>query len=624
MNASQIHVDNSLQRLRYFFGQLLTQRDLSAEQAFHLLLQRLTQREAFGTGTVAGLRVVAELDSTQTPLSVYVLPGLAMDPDGRELLLESPACVVVADVPLTATPFPFSPTPVDEASLAAVVASTFGSPFTVGDLDAVVTGLFERGLMTEEEKDEYFGSGTITVIRVLLELIEPSTPVPTPPTTLPEWLVEQLVGTTYVGIRYVEHGADPAPAVLDASCCGGAQCFASRDQEGVSLATSATPFPEIPDPFAEFQSCLDGDPEQICECLLDAWRGLPASTECPPVATPIVALAKVYWAKHERAPESQILSIDNCELRPLAPGGPMIRALAGNDLTSLPPVDVTKAPAEVGVATTAARADHKHDVLTAAPVSIGSANLEGTAISLARSDHVHDGRMTAISDTIAAPANNYSPPDFATADVVRVVLTGDQTISGMAAPGSGARTRKIISNVDDVDELTLSHEDTNSSEANRLSLPRALPIVLGPGEAVELWYDPTLGTGTPGRWTVVGQSGQLYDAVSAWFREEVDNMSVGPAGASIDFKNGQKQTVALIGNAPLTLVFPGVGNYILRVVQGPSGGPFTPVLSVSGGSVLAPGGTLIYTAASDAIDVLSLYFNGQDVYAVMAANFQVV
>lgn len=59
-------------------------------------------------------------------------------------------------------------------------------------------------------------------------------------------------------------------------------------------------------------------------------------------------------------------------------------------LTSTAPVNVTKAAAAVGVGTTAARHDHKHDVTTAAPSTIGTANSEGSATSLARSDHVHN------------------------------------------------------------------------------------------------------------------------------------------------------------------------------------------------------------------------------------------
>jgi hypothetical protein len=58
-------------------------------------------------------------------------------------------------------------------------------------------------------------------------------------------------------------------------------------------------------------------------------------------------------------------------------------------LTAAAPADVTKAPAVVGVSGQAARADHKHDISTAAPLAVGSSNSQGVASSLARSDHIH-------------------------------------------------------------------------------------------------------------------------------------------------------------------------------------------------------------------------------------------
>lgn len=73
--------------------------------------------------------------------------------------------------------------------------------------------------------------------------------------------------------------------------------------------------------------------------------------------------------------------------------------------TSSAPADVTKAAAAVGVSTTLARSDHKHNISTAAPSSIGTANAEGSATSLARSDHVHNhGAQTDGSHHAAAIA----------------------------------------------------------------------------------------------------------------------------------------------------------------------------------------------------------------------------
>jgi len=53
------------------------------------------------------------------------------------------------------------------------------------------------------------------------------------------------------------------------------------------------------------------------------------------------------------------------------------------------PADVTKAAASAGASADFSRADHKHDISTAAATSIGNANAEGSATSLARSDHNH-------------------------------------------------------------------------------------------------------------------------------------------------------------------------------------------------------------------------------------------
>jgi hypothetical protein len=53
------------------------------------------------------------------------------------------------------------------------------------------------------------------------------------------------------------------------------------------------------------------------------------------------------------------------------------------------PANVTKAAATIGTSGEPARADHKHDVTTATAVAIATANSEGSATSLSRSDHVH-------------------------------------------------------------------------------------------------------------------------------------------------------------------------------------------------------------------------------------------
>jgi hypothetical protein len=61
----------------------------------------------------------------------------------------------------------------------------------------------------------------------------------------------------------------------------------------------------------------------------------------------------------------------------------------GSNLTAMAPTNVDANIAVVGVIDEAARADHKHDILTAVAVSVGAINAEGVSVSLSRADHAH-------------------------------------------------------------------------------------------------------------------------------------------------------------------------------------------------------------------------------------------
>lgn len=88
----------------------------------------------------------------------------------------------------------------------------------------------------------------------------------------------------------------------------------------------------------------------------------------------------------------------------------------GLQLASDAPANVTKAAAAVGVGTTAARADHKHDITTAAASGLTSASTsaEGSATSLARSDHAH--AITSLHGGSAATVAEKSAGALAAAD----------------------------------------------------------------------------------------------------------------------------------------------------------------------------------------------------------------
>jgi hypothetical protein len=78
-------------------------------------------------------------------------------------------------------------------------------------------------------------------------------------------------------------------------------------------------------------------------------------------------------------------------------------------LTSTAPVNVDNAAAAVGVGTTAARHDHRHNVSIGTPVAliVGGTNAQGSATSLVRSDHTHamPGLVTTAVDGFASAAD---------------------------------------------------------------------------------------------------------------------------------------------------------------------------------------------------------------------------
>jgi hypothetical protein len=337
--SGDLAIPSKLARLNYFFGQLLTQRDLKAEQGFHLQLQRLVQRETFGTGTVAGLRVDPAAEAR--PRGVFLRGGLAMDPGGRELMVADDVCVVVAHEPLT--PGNAGLTGNDNGALASQLSELWGAAI---DKEAVA-------LLTERLVDAgAIAADSPAALRDALNQVEPPEDFALAPgTTLSDHLFDSIVATTYVGLRYHERGAEPSPSTLDASCCGDAQCFPARIQEGVVVVLQSEPFPAIEDPFDAARTALSAcfldeenpmpPPEApvdfpfahachtcLCDYVLGAWRGAPEDDACRTDTLPVVPLAIVTWLRYAPAGDaSRILAVDNCSIRPLAPGVPPVRAL---------------------------------------------------------------------------------------------------------------------------------------------------------------------------------------------------------------------------------------------------------------------------------------------------------
>ena len=128
-----------------------------------------------------------------------------------------------------------------------------------------------------------------------------------------------------------------------------------------------------------------------------------------------------------------------------------------------------------------------------APSKIGSNELQPGAAGASGETVSWTGDISPAA--IAAQADNYNPTSLSTAAVLRLSLTGAQTITGIAGGADGRLL--IVHNIDATDALTLSDEDAASTAANRLALQGN--VVLAPDTSVLLQYDST-----SSRWRMVG------------------------------------------------------------------------------------------------------------------------
>lgn len=76
------------ERLNYFTGQFLAERDFRDEQSYHIGKHRLHNRYLHGWGTVCGLRVTQHPSPECRDRFVVIEPGLALDCCGHEILLK--------------------------------------------------------------------------------------------------------------------------------------------------------------------------------------------------------------------------------------------------------------------------------------------------------------------------------------------------------------------------------------------------------------------------------------------------------------------------------------------------------------------------------------------------------
>jgi hypothetical protein len=179
---------------------------------------------------------------------------------------------------------------------------------------------------------------------------------------------------------------------------------------------------------------------------------------------------------------------------------PVNKSTLGAPLTSTAPVNVTKAAAVVGVSTEAARSDHKHDVDTAAPASVGSANQEGSATSLSRSDHVHSH--------------------------------GDQGGGSLhaAAVAAGAAGFMTGSDKDKLDNIPSNATAPTSTPP--VNVTKAAAAVGSSGEAARADHKHDVDTGTPGT-TSIGASAAEGSAASLARSDHTHAMGTPGAPAAV-------------------------------------------------------------------------------------------
>jgi hypothetical protein len=88
---------------------------------------------------------------------------------------------------------------------------------------------------------------------------------------------------------------------------------------------------------------------------------------------------------------------------------------------------------------------------------------------------------------------------------IRVDLSADVTLSGVEPdPAEGNGEVLTIINIDSVFRLTISHEDTGSTAANRFFLPATRSLVIGPRSSAQFRYD-----GISSRWRLLSGPYQL-------------------------------------------------------------------------------------------------------------------
>jgi len=281
-------------------------------------------------------------------------------------------------------------------------------------------------------------------------------------------------------------------------------------------------------------------------------------------------------------------------------------------LTSTAPVNVTKAAAAVGVGTTAARHDHKHDVTTGTPSTVQvQSNAEGSSPSLARADHLHQ-------ISTAAPAGLSAGGVQVGGTSVSVNRADHEHAAPVGTPvavstANSAGVSGLFVRADHVHNHGNQSISTHHAVASG-SINGFVPTVGASGTVLQ-------SNGSAPYWATnldLAGSIDMNDNPVFAVRDLTFQQEYSESGTAIPFDVEQFVVKTLSANATLTFDTPtGPCHRQLRVVQG--SGPYTitwPSVEWVGGGT-AP---TLSTGNGD-VDIFNFFYNGSTWYGQAGLDF---
>jgi hypothetical protein len=199
------------------------------------------------------------------------------------------------------------------------------------------------------------------------------------------------------------------------------------------------------------------------------------------------------------------------------------------------PANVTKAAAAEGASTSFARADHKHDITTAAVIDLtDNTNAEGVASSLARSDHTHSHGARG-GGTLHAQVTTTTDGFMIAADKVKVdALPVDATLTTTNATPTVIATVTPTNTKAETLVVTVTGKDKATGNCASYGL---VALVKRQGGVT------TLSGAVGSRWTAI-EDVPAWDATISIATPDVQVVVTGAAATNIDWRCRVERIIA--------------------------------------------------------------------------------